>query len=121
MKQDQRPLLHLQRLKFVLSWSNLVFVRNTLCPKRFFQSHKFRKAIIQLGQPLRERRREMRSFGYTETPVLERGVFERIPEGHRAGRIAEADGPVLVRDKAPADAGEFGDELALGDAWIVVA
>ena len=63
----------------------------------------------------------MRSFGNAETSVLERGVFERVPECQRAGRVGEADAAVLVGHDVAADAGEFGDDLALGDARVVVA
>lgn len=62
----------------------------------------------------------MRSLGHAKTPVLHRRVLERVPECHRAGWVAEADGAVLVRDQLAANAGEFGDELALGDAWVAV-
>ena len=62
----------------------------------------------------------MRPLGHAKATVLQCRVFERIPERHRARWVAEADGSVLVWDEVAPDAGEFGDELALRDAWVAV-
>ena len=63
----------------------------------------------------------MRSLSNAKTPVFQRGVFERVPECQRAGRVGEADAAVLVRDDVAANTGEFGDDLALCDAGVIVA
>ena len=121
MEQDQRPLLHLQCLILVFPRPGIAAFVGALRPKRLLQVHEFREPILEFDQSLLKRRRHVRSFGHAKTPVLHCGVLERIPECHCAGWVAEADGAVLVRDELAANAGEFGDELALGDAWVVVA
>ena len=63
----------------------------------------------------------MRTHGHAQAAVLERGVLERIPKGHRARRVRETDAAVLMGRDATAHAGLLGDDLALRDARVEAA
>lgn len=81
MEQYQRSLLDLQRQKLVLHLSifDLPTIR-PLGPDWSLHVHECRTPILTPNQSLSKRLSQVRAGSNAETPVLESGVFERVPE-----------------------------------------
>lgn len=60
----------------------------------------------------------MRPWCDAETSVLDRSIFERVPECQTASRVREVGASVLVWNDAAADTREFGNELTLCDTRV---
>ena len=122
MEHHQRAPLHLQRRILILNLSihHLLSSTHAPSPDRHLKVHEPRPTILTSDQPLPQRLRQMRPGRNAETSILERGVFERIPERQTAGRVGEADLSVLMWIDPVAASRELGDDLALRDARVGV-
>ena len=118
MAQNKGPLCDLKR--HILMLSRMMKLKSAvdsiLRPCRLPELDEFGPSILRtFRQTLSQWFRQVRSGCYQETSIVDKGIFEGVPECQGARGICETAASVLVRVDTAADASGFGDELTLCD------